>query len=198
MMNILKYSLLICCLFTFSTIASAQEKDSSITEILDILSLIEEHEKDEIVIHARSQRDIPQDEELTWLLSNMNDSAKARVLLYLQRKAGSRIKPKAGTADIYWLESSHDFGVIREGKFVTHKFEFENIGDVPYEIKEVEGSCGCTIADYSSKSILPGGKGYILVKFNSKGKKGDNTEFVTVIGNSQPEHVSLIIEAHVY
>ena len=183
--------------FTVTTIF-AQDKDSTSSEILEILTLLEEEEKDEIVMHAHSQRDVPQNEELKWLLENMSDSAKNRVLLYIQRKAGSRIKPKAGTADIYWLESSHDFGTIREGKFVTYKFEFENIGDVPYNIKEVEGSCGCTIADYSSKAVPPGGKGYILVKFNSKGKKGDNTEFVTVIGNSQPEHVSLIIEADVY
>lgn len=198
MTNILKYSFLVVCMVLIANVTFAQDKDSMATEILEILTLLEEDEKDEIVMHAHSQRDIPQDEELAWLLANMNDSAKARVLLYIQRKAGSRIKPKAGTADIYWLESSHDFGTIREGKFVTHKFEFENIGDVPYNIKEVEGSCGCTIADYSSNAVPPGGKGYILVKFNSKGKKGDNTEFVTVIGNSQPEHVSLIIEAKVY
>lgn len=198
MTNILKYSFVILCSFLFSTVGIAQDKDTATAEILDILSLLEEEEKDEIVIHARSQQDVPQDQELAWLLSNLDDSAKARVLLYIQRKAGSRLKPKAGTADIYWIESSHDFGSIREGNLVTYKFEFENIGKVPYHIKEVEGSCGCTIADYSTNSIPPGGKGYILVKFNSKGKKGENTEFVTVVGNSQPEHVSLIIEAKVY
>lgn len=198
MTNILKYSLLLGCMMFMVSTTFAQNKDSVTAEILDILTLLEAHEKDEIVMHAHSQRDIPQDEELAWLLENMSDSAKTRVLLYIKRKAGSRIKPKAGTAEIYWLESSYDFGTIREGKVVTYKFEFENIGDVAYNIKEVEGSCGCTIADYSSNAVPPGGKGFILVKFNTKGKKGDNTEFVTVVGNSQPEHVSLIIEAKVY
>lgn len=196
-MNIIKYLLLVCCMFFSATFTFAQQ-DSITTEILEILTLLEEHEQEEIVMHAHSQRDIPTNDELTWLLSTMNDSAKARVLLYIQRKAGSRIKPKEGTADIYWLESSHDFGPIKQGKYVTHEFEFENIGNVPYLIQTVEGSCGCTIADYPTQPIPPGGKGTIVVQFNSKGKKGDNTEFVTVIGNSQPEHVSLIIEADVY
>lgn len=181
-----------------TTFIQAQTKDSTTNAILEILELLEEEEQAEIAMHARSQRDITPHEELVWLLANMNDSAKARVLKYIERKAGSRIKPKKGTADIYWLESSHDFGTIREGKFYVHEFEFENIGKVPYLIQSVEGSCGCTIADYPKEPIPPGGKGTITVQFNSKGKKGANTEFVTIVGNSQPQNVSLIIEAEVY
>ncbi len=197
-MNTLKYSLLICSLTFVTTTTFAQAKDSISNQIIEILTLLDEEEQAEIAMHAKSQRDVTPKEELTWLLSTMNDSAKTRVLLYIQRKAGSRIKPKAGTADIYWHESSFDFGVITEGKYATHQFEFENIGEVPYLIQTVEGSCGCTIADYPQTPIPPGGKGVIVVQFNSKGKKGDNTEFVTVIGNSQPKNVSLIIEAKVY
>lgn len=196
-MNIIKYLLLFCCI-SLATSTTFAQTDTASAEILEILPLLEEEEQAEIVMHAHSQRDIAPSEELAWLLSTMDDSAKARVLLYIQRKAGSRIKPKAGTADIYWLESSYNFGSIKEGKYVTYKFEFENIGDEPYLIQTVEGSCGCTIADYPTKPVPPGGKGTIVVQFNSKGKKGENTEFVTVIGNSQPQNVSLIIEARVY
>jgi|AntRauTorckE5430_2_1112549.scaffolds.fasta_scaffold19359_2 hypothetical protein len=178
-----------------TTFINAQTKDSTTNTILEILELLEEHEQAEIVMHAHSQRDIPPQEELTWLLANMDDSAKARILIYIERKAGSRIKPKKGTAVIYWLESSHDFGTIQEGKYYVHEFEFENIGKAPYIIQTVEGSCGCTIANYPKEAIPSGGKGTITVQFNSKGKRGDNTEFVTIVGNSQPENVSLIIEA---
>jgi hypothetical protein len=198
MTKIIKYLFLLVFLIIGTTHSFAQKQDSVSAEILEILTLLEEYERDEIVMHARSQRDIPEEEELTWLLSTMSDSARARVLVYIQRKAGSRIKPKKGTASIYWLESSHDFGRISQTRAVNHKFEFENIGNVAYTIKEVEGSCGCTIADYSASEIPPGGKGYILVQFKPQGKLGKNTEFVTVVGNSQPEHVSLIIEADVY
>ena len=197
-MKIIKHSFILFFLICGSTYTFAQTQDSVTAEILEILDLLEDYERDEIVIHARSQRDIPQVEELTWLLSTMSDSARARVLVYIKRKAGSRIKPKKGTATVYWPESSHDFGQISQQRAVNHTFEFENIGDVAYTIQSVEGSCGCTIADYSASEIPPGGKGYILVQFKPQGKRGKNTEFVTVIGNSQPEHVSLIIEADVY
>jgi hypothetical protein len=185
-------------MFSATFINAQPKKDATTKSILEILELLDEEEQAEIVMHAHSQRDIPYAEELTWLLANMDDSAKTRILIYIERKAGSRIKPKKGTADIYWLESSHDFGRIQEGKYYIHEFEFENIGDEPYLIQTVEGSCGCTIADHPKEAIPPGGKGKITVQFNSKGKKGDNTEFVTIAGNSQPENVSLIIEAVVY
>ena len=86
----------------------------------------------------------------------------------------------------------------REGEVVKHVFEFENIGTVPYVIESVEGSCGCTIPTYTKKPIAPGQKGKIVVTFNSRGKVGDNTEFITIKGNSHPSSVSLMIEGHVY
>lgn len=196
-MNIIKYLLLASCIIFSITLMNAQADDSTSTAILEILELLDEEEKAEIVMHAKSQRDIAPQDELYWLLANMNDSAKTRVLKYTERKAGSRIKPKAGTADIYWLESSHDFGTIQEGKYFIHEFEFENIGEIAYQIQSVEGSCGCTIADYPKEAIPPGGKGIITLQFYSKGKKGEHTEFVTILGNSYPKNVSLIIEAQV-
>jgi hypothetical protein len=196
-MNTIK-SIITIALFTLiSTTSFAQIVDSTAAEIIDIMSLLEDEEKREMIIVAKSQQKFTAEEELSWVLANLNDDAKAYVLRYIESKAGSRLKKK-GVADIYWIESSFDFGKISEGKFVTHKFNFENIGDVPYLIQEVEGSCGCTIADYPKEAIPPGGKGIITVRFNSIGKVGENTEFVTVLGNSQPQHVSLLIEAEVY
>lgn len=196
-MNTIK-SIITIALFTLiSTISFAQVGDSTAAEIMEIMSLLEDEEKREMIIVAKSQQKFTAEEELSWVLAHLNDDAKAYVLRYIESKAGSRLKKK-GVADIYWVESSFDFGKISEGKFVTHKFNFENIGDVPYLIQEVEGSCGCTIADYPKEAIPPGGKGIITVRFNSIGKVGENTEFVTVLGNSQPQHVSLLIEAEVY
>ncbi len=196
-MNTIK-SIITVALFTLiSSITFGQTNDTIDAEIINIMSLLEDDEKREIIIVAKSQQKFTAEEELSWVLDHLNDTAKAYLLRYIESKAGSRLKKK-GVADIYWIESSFDFGKIREGEFVTHDFNFENIGDVPYKIQEVEGSCGCTIADYPKQSIPPGGKGVITVRFNSIGKVGDNTEFVTVLGNSQPEHVSLLIEAKVY
>jgi hypothetical protein len=198
-MNLLKNAqYLLCFALLFSAVSSfSQEKDKTTAEILEILKLLQEDEQKEIVIVARSQKDTPPEIELEWLLSNLDQEAKDRVLAYIERKAGSRLKKK-GAADVHWLQSVYNFGVTPEGKVVTFNFEFENIGDVPYLISNVEASCGCTIAEYPKEPIPPGGKGMIKAKFHSIGKVGDNTEFITVVGNSHPEHVALIIEGKVY
>jgi hypothetical protein len=180
-----------------ATIGMAQPADSIQAEILEILELLENEEKAEMVIVTRSQRKVPPADEISWLLSNMDEKSQAYVLKYIKMKAGSRLK-KTDVAEVYWSESAFHFRAVKEGTLVSHDFEFENISNVPYLISTVEGSCGCTIANYPKTPIPPGGKGKITVQFNSKGKKGEHTEFVTVVGNTHPNTTSLIIEANVY
>lgn len=130
-------------------------------------------------------------------LSNMDDSTKEDFMKYIYRKANRPVPAVKPVAKIYWKDVEHDFGVVRRGKVVTYTFDFTNIGKIPYEIEEIEGSCGCTVADYTKGVIPPGGKGKVVVTFNSAGKEGDNTELVTVVGNSHPERVVLLINVHV-
>lgn len=177
---------------------SAVNIDPLSTKIMGILPLLKDEEKRDIVVIARSQRKIKPEEELVWLLASLDEEQKGRVLKFLKSKAGSRLKAEDTVAEIYWLEDLYKFGYIREGKVIKHVFEFENIGKVPYIIENVEGSCGCTIPSYTRAPILPGEKGKIVVTFNSKGKVGDNTEFITIKGNTHPASVSLMIEGHVY
>lgn len=173
-------------------------KDSLINETVEILQLLEPREKKEMVITARSQEKLKPETEMAWIMSQLDEKQIAYVLRMTKLKAGSRLKPKNAVAEVYWISDNFNFGAIREGRVVSHTFKFENIGKVAYQIKDVLGSCFCTISNFSKEPIPPGGTGKITVSFNSKDKKGDNTEFITVEGNTHPKRISLLIEGQVY
>lgn len=61
----------------------------------------------------------------------------------------------------------HDFGQIPQGVPTTHRFEFTNNGDTPLTISNVKPSCGCTAANYSTGSVLPGQKGFVEATYNA-------------------------------
>lgn len=135
--------------------------------------------------------------ELKLLLQNMDSETKKELMRYTYRRANKPVPASGPVAKIYWKDIEHNFGTVSRGQTVTKIFNFTNIGKIPYTIKDIEGSCGCTVAEYTESLIPPGGKGKIVVKFNSTGKSGENTEFVTVIGNSYPSKVVLVISANV-
>lgn len=83
-------------------------------------------------------------------------------------------------------QTSYDFGEITQGEAIKHIFYFKNTGKKPLFISEVHSSCGCTIADYSTKPIAPGEKGYVEVTFNSAGKSGKQYKTVTIMMNTMP------------
>lgn len=94
-------------------------------------------------------------------------------------------------------ESQYDFGTIKECEKVTHVFKFANTGDKPLTISNARGSCGCTVPDYPKTPIAPGEEGEIKVEFNSKGKKGAQTKYVTINANTIPAETKLTIKADV-
>lgn len=91
----------------------------------------------------------------------------------------------------------HDFGSVKEGEKVTHVFKFKNTGDKPLIISDAKGSCGCTVPSYPKEPIAPGKSGEIKVEFDSKGKKGSETKYVTLNANTIPAETRLTIKANV-
>ncbi len=90
----------------------------------------------------------------------------------------------AGAA-IKWENPSYDFGDIKQGERVETTFKFENSGNAPLIITNVEVTCGCTTPKgWPRDPILPGGKGEITVAFNSTGKYGRQNKVVKIISNS--------------
>lgn len=85
---------------------------------------------------------------------------------------------------IAFEEYSFDFGDIHQGDQVEHVFKFENSGNQPLIITNVQTTCGCTATDWPREPILPGGTESLKVKFNSAGKFGRQNKVITVVSNA--------------
>lgn len=84
---------------------------------------------------------------------------------------------------IEFVEPKKEFGKIKEGEVVKHKYVFTNTGENPLFISDVHSPCGCTVPKYSKSMVLPGKKGEIEIEFNSQGKKGENNRTLTIFAN---------------
>ena len=85
---------------------------------------------------------------------------------------------------ITFEEASFDFGDIHQGDQVEHVFKFENSGNQPLIITNVQTTCGCTATDWPREPIMPGSTESLNVKFNSVGKFGRQNKVITVVSNA--------------
>ena len=106
-------------------------------------------------------------------------------------------KPAGPTTTMVFDSYEHDFGTMDEGDAVTHVFSFTNTGSEPLILDKCKGSCGCTVPQCPKEPIAPGASGEIEVKFNSKGKKNNQTKTVTINANTDPGQTILKIKAFV-
>ncbi len=95
------------------------------------------------------------------------------------------------TTEISFDTVAFDFGIIEQGKKVTHSFPFTNTGKFPLVLKSVKASCGCTVPSWSKEPIAPGATGMVEVEFNTTGRKGIQQKTVTVDANTSP-HINLL------
>lgn len=81
-------------------------------------------------------------------------------------------------------ESTYDFGTIKEeGGTVTHIFEFQNEGESPVIVRNVESSCGCTTPVWTKAPILPKESGMIKVTYNPLNRPNTFVKTVKVTTN---------------
>ena len=80
-------------------------------------------------------------------------------------------------------EKDYDFGDMRQGDKKEHIFILQNSGKTELFIRNVRSSCGCTAVDISTKVIAAGQSAPISVTFDSSGKRGRQSNTVTVITN---------------
>jgi hypothetical protein len=84
---------------------------------------------------------------------------------------------------IYAPAEKYDFGDIKKGDVVKHKFYVFNIGGDSLKIYSVLSSCGCTVARVGSKNLGPNDSTSISIEFNSKGKSGKQEKYITIKSN---------------
>ncbi|MEA5113191.1 MAG: DUF1573 domain-containing protein [Geobacteraceae bacterium] len=91
--------------------------------------------------------------------------------------------PAIAGPNLLFDQPVYDFGKVAQGKSIEHVFTFRNTGDAPANIGKVDSSCGCTVANVSSRMLQPGARGEIKATFNSSDFGGPVTKEVYVHSN---------------
>lgn len=110
--------------------------------------------------------------------------------------APTKTDKPAKTAAFEWKETTHDFGKIPQGTPVTAEFKFKNTGSVPLVISNAQGSCGCTVPEYTKDPIAPGKEGIIKATFNAA-SGGSFNKTVTITANTEKGQEILTIKGEV-
>ena len=111
--------------------------------------------------------------------------------------ATDQVDPAAPLAAMKFEATEFEFGTIASGEIVENVFVFQNTSDEPLLIQNAKGSCGCTVPRWPKEPILPGESAELLVRFNSKNKKGKQAKRVTIIANTEPAYTFLTIRGTV-
>ncbi|MDR2963604.1 MAG: DUF1573 domain-containing protein [Bacteroidales bacterium] len=98
---------------------------------------------------------------------------------------------------IVFAHTNFNFGSIADGEVVEHVYTFTNTGEHDLVLRDVKPSCGCTTPDFTRVPVKPGEQGKITVKFDSKGKPGNQIKTVNVTANTDPETTVLRFTAQV-
>lgn len=98
-----------------------------------------------------------------------------------------------------FVEETHDFGTIKEGPEAVFDFIFTNVGKEPLIIQDCKASCGCTTPDWTKAPVLPGQKGKISVKYDTKGRPGTFNKSIFIASNakSKEKRYELVITGNV-
>ena len=100
-------------------------------------------------------------------------------------------------AKISFNEMIYDFGAVKEGTIITHRFTFKNTGKVPLLIEDARSTCGCTTTDKPSHPITPGDTSSINVIFNTTNKENFQVKHVTILANTYPSETSDSVQGQI-
>lgn len=103
----------------------------------------------------------------------------------------------AGPATVRFDGQTFDFGRVVAGEMVRHTYAFTNTGNTPLIIQNASASCGCTVPVWPKEPIAPGQTGEIKVEFNSAGREGQQSKTVTIVANTDPSQMQLLLTGEV-
>ena len=92
---------------------------------------------------------------------------------------------------------TYDFGTVREGAVIEHRFRFTNTGNVPLLISNARSTCGCTVPDWPREPIAPGAQGEIPVRFDTKNKTAGQRKPIMITANTYPAITEVMLVGRV-
>ncbi len=86
-------------------------------------------------------------------------------------------------------------GVLNEDSAASeYIYKWRNKGAKPVAITWVQTTCGCAVAVYDRKEVLPGGSSSLTVRYHPKGHPGDFLRRIFVYSNISSDRPSAILE----
>jgi hypothetical protein len=117
-----------------------------------------------------------------------------------QKTVPANTLPPAQDGDprMVFEELNHDYGRIPDTEHIVHEFKFKNEGTGTLVIQQPTASCGCTVPFLTKREYAPGESGVIQVTYNPHGRRGDQTQRITINTNDQSNpQIVLTIKAFV-
>ncbi|MBQ8069968.1 MAG: DUF1573 domain-containing protein [Bacteroidales bacterium] len=90
-----------------------------------------------------------------------------------------------------------DLGEIPQDTVCTAQYILKNVGKEVLYLQSLKTGCFCTSSEYDSNFALPGEKIVITLKFDSKGKPGNQTIYSVVRMNTEEKEHKLTLKARV-
>lgn len=86
----------------------------------------------------------------------------------------------------------YNFGSVKQGEIIEHKFMLTNLGETDLEIRKVTPNAGCTIKNQPKSIIKKGEMSSIDVTINTRGGAGKIHKTVTVITNDPLQPTTIL------
>ena len=103
---------------------------------------------------------------------------------------------KKSGQEIFFTETTHDYGEIAIDSDGLYKFAFKNLNDEDIVVNKVRSTCGCTIPSWDKNPIGPGMTGEIQVKYNTA-LAGSFMKTIYVYSSASNSPVKLVIKGKV-
>lgn len=103
---------------------------------------------------------------------------------------------KESGQQIFFAQTTYDYGEIREGSDGIYTIDFKNVGDTPIVVNRVRSSCGCTVPSWPQEPVEPGAEGEIKVKYNTR-LTGSFMKSVYVYSSAENSPVKLTVKGKV-
>jgi hypothetical protein len=121
-----------------------------------------------------------------------NDPENKEVVLTIKCNVVVPEKTQIEGPKIFFPNTQHNFGKVKEGQVYQFTFNFSNKGSNILSIKDVKSSCGCAVASISQKDLKPGESATLKVELDTSKRKGRMSRTLTVISND-PEDPNKIL-----
>ncbi|MCG8579948.1 MAG: DUF1573 domain-containing protein [Bacteroidales bacterium] len=120
------------------------------------------------------------------------------VIIVVSASCGTANKKQSkGKGKLNFTELSYNFGELKHGDVVGHRFKVINEGEYPVVIQKVKKGCGCTDVLFPKKPIEAKDSAYVEVVFDTKGWKGRQVKQVVVHANDSTKKHELLIWANI-